>query len=245
MPRLRSRAGIEGAQGQDFLPYSGDFDPDLLTYWQYENSDADSILGISAPWQNGTPEYVDAVFGKGAAMDNSPANNYMLASASVATVGDTPDFTWTLWSYHDSSTNGTWNYARIKSPADYDILLVVNSVSNFVRARVFESNVAYLGSEAAIGGDIRNTWSFWAIAHEDATDTAYLYKGLNGASLVQLQLTAAGGYVGPRRRAADEIRMGWLPVERTIFDDFRYYGVYKNSASVDAIYAEGKAALGL
>jgi hypothetical protein len=213
--------------------------PGLLAYWKWEDNNIDEVAGYLGVWQNGSEQYVDG-WGRAAKVDGS---NYDIRSAVTATrCGDREDLTWSFWYYPNNVSAGTTTCWRGVLPAVYDILLVVNNSSPFVRARVYGQSGIY-GVEPAIAGTSQ-VWNFVCMTWIESSDTGVLYHGIDGAALQTWSL-ADSAFVGPRRRNATVFGLGSFTVDEFWLDDFRYYGVAKDAAGVQALYDEGKTALGL
>lgn len=208
----------------------------LISFWKFEGDSVDEIGPYTAIWQNGSEQYIAGMDGQAAKFDGS--NNYALASVSAAQMGDAPDFTIALWLYINDVGDGTITVARlVNSGTQYNFLLVMNPVSNFIRARVMESNTVYWTAEPA-PGEMTQTWSFFALTWEDSTETGILYQGYDGAALVTTNLTEVGAFTN-RRLDADQFRIGWLTTAESWLDEFRHWKAELSAREIDILYAAG------
>jgi hypothetical protein len=212
-------------------------DPDLLAHWKFENNSIDEVAGYTPTWENGSAQYTDG-WGRAAKIDGS--NNSLALSVSVIRCGDGPDLTCSFWHYPNNAGGANLTCARVDlSPTVYDFALTSQPTSPFVRATVYGQSGFYRAEPNPAG--MAQVWNFVCMTWVDSTDTGVLYVGIDGAALQTTSLTD-NSYVSPRNRQADGIRLGWQPTNESWLDDFRYYRVVKD---VQALYDEGKTALGL
>lgn len=218
-------------------------DPDLLAYWKYEDNSIDEVAGYNGVWNTGSAQYT-AGWGQAAKIDAGNAD--IQAAATIARCGDYDDLTFSFWHYPNNAAGANITCTRVALPITYNVLVVSQPTAPFVRARVY-GQAGYYGVEPAAAG-MAQVWNFICVTWIEASDTGVLYVGTDGGGIQNWALAdpgGAGAWTGPRLKTADGFRLAGWPTNESWLDDLRYYRVAKDAAGVQALYDEGKTALGL
>lgn len=217
-------------------------DPDLVRWWQFENNLTDTISGLSlTPSVGGTPLYEAAVYGNGARA-KSTSRDWRLYSQTCVQRDGGADFTVSCWFKAYVANDYQVFYYPFGGGSESTILYNLKSQN--------KSEFAIRGSAGYIKADgpyldMNNLWCFMAGTWDDTAEEAILYYSSNGAALGSV-VGSEIGWSGPRAKLDGYERVGvYGTATGTLIDDMRVYKRKFSSGDVDALFQDGKSALGL
>jgi hypothetical protein len=231
---------------QQFRQAAAGLDPDLMHWWTFDDVYTDVVdENYTFVPQAGTPTFVSGVWNNAVRVTQTPSNGNLLVDVTTPTTIDGgASFTVTSWfKQNTASSSSSTMYVWGNSPIGNCWFL--DNLNTQSEAEFFIAGTS--GSISCKSAYISDTgvWIFHAATWDEDTDTATKYHGVNGASLVTTNGVEAS-WTGPRKTfTATDLRCGYFTGGDVTIDDCRIYRVAKDAAAIQALYDEGKAALGL
>lgn len=224
------------------------FDPDLMHWWKFDNDLKDTVGDLDLTAQFGPPTYAAGVFNTGTEID---FDKRIFAKGGVSDTeiyGGKDGWTHTGWAKNNIDSDYWTTWYPVPTPLTTSAAIVYNVASQnkcefYIQG---QAGTKMRATGALIGAGMAGKWTFVACLWDEVAEESLFYRGLNGAALIS---TAGNkvGWTGPRLKpAVGEVRIasGTL-VTGHMLDDIRIYSKLLSLEEINAIYDEGKAALGL